>query len=65
MFNTDKLFTKKYGMCIDKNISICYNLLCIETAPVFEVTALTQQDILNGSDVLIDGSNLFGTGTEN
>ena len=35
------------------------------TAPVFEVTALTQQDILNGSDVLIDGSDLFGTGTEN
>jgi hypothetical protein len=31
------------------------------TAPVFEVTALTQQDILNGSDVLIDGSELFGT----
>ena len=31
------------------------------TAPVFEVTALIQQDILNGSDVLIDGSELFGT----
>ena len=30
-------------------------------APQFEVTLLTSQDILNGSDVLIDGSDLFGT----
>ena len=31
-------------------------------APQLEITVLTSQDILNGSDVLIDGSDLFGTG---
>lgn len=30
-------------------------------APQLEITVLTVQDILNGSDVLIDGSELFGT----
>ena len=30
------------------------------TAPEFEVTALSAQDILNGSDVLIYGGDLFG-----
>ena len=30
------------------------------TAPEFNLTALTSADILNGSDVLIDGSDLFG-----
>lgn len=29
--------------------------------PAIEVTLLSQQDILNGSEVLINGSDLFGT----
>ena len=29
------------------------------TKPEFEAVELTKQDILNGSDVLIDGSDLF------
>lgn len=31
------------------------------TAPMLEIAILTNSDILNGSDVLIDGSDLFGT----
>ena len=30
------------------------------TSPEINLTALTNADILNGSDVLIDGSELFG-----
>ncbi len=30
-------------------------------APELEVVKLAKEDILNGSDVLIDGSDLFGT----
>ena len=30
-------------------------------SPEINTTALTSADILNGSDVLIDGSELFGT----
>ncbi len=29
--------------------------------PAIEVTLLSRQDILSASDVLIDGSDLFGT----
>lgn len=31
------------------------------TKPLVEATKLSSEDILNGSDVLIDGSDLFGT----
>lgn len=30
------------------------------TKPELEAVAVTESDILNGSDVLIDGSGLFG-----
>ena len=31
------------------------------TSPDLELTSLSREDILNGSDVLVDGSDLFGT----
>ncbi len=31
------------------------------TKPVLEMTAVTKSDILTGSEVFIDGSELFGT----
>ena len=35
------------------------------TTPAIETTALTKSDILAQSDVLIDGSDLFGDNAQN